>query len=66
MSQDEPVTNESIDRLCALADLPLASERRARLVPMFSGLVAAANERSRKMAQPGHRAILPITRFTER
>ena len=66
MSPEEPVTRESIDRLCALADLPLASERRAKLVPMLSGLVAAADELSRKMAQAGHRAILPITRFTER
>jgi hypothetical protein len=66
MSPEEPVTKESIDRLCALADLPLANERRTKLVPMFSGLVAAANELSRKMAQPPHRAVLPITRFTER
>jgi hypothetical protein len=66
MSPEEPVTRESIDRLCALTALPLASERRAKLVAMFSGLVAAANELSGKMAQAGHRAILPITRFPER
>jgi hypothetical protein len=33
---------------------------------MLSGLVAAANELSRKMAHAGYRAIVPIVRFPER
>ena len=64
--EEAPVTTEAIDRLCALADLPLPAERRARLAPMLSGLVAAANDLSRKMSSAGYRMILPIARFPER
>ena len=66
MSPEEPVTAESIDRLCSLAQLPLSAERRRALAPMLSGLVAAANELSRKMSAARHRAIVPILRFPER
>lgn len=66
MSPAEPVAPESIDRLCALAALPLPAERRRRLTPMLAGLVAAANELSRKMADARHRTIVPIVRFPER
>jgi len=51
MNPQKPVAVESIDRLCALANLPLPAERRARLAPMLADLVAAANELSRKMAR---------------
>lgn len=63
---EAPVTRESIDRLCALADLPLPAERRAALVAPLAGLVAAANELSRKMAEGNRRGVLPITRFPDR
>ena len=66
MSPEDPVTAESIDRLCALADLPVPAHRRPALATMFSGLVAAANELSRKMATAGHRAVAPILRFPQR
>jgi len=67
MANSEPaVTRESIDRLCALADLPLPTERRDALVAPLAGLVAAANELSRKMAEGSRRGMLPITRFPER
>jgi hypothetical protein len=66
VSPQKPVAVESIDRLCALANLPLPAERRARLAPMLSDLVAAANELSRKMARAEHRAIVPLVRFPER
>jgi hypothetical protein len=66
MKNDEPVTKETVERLCAQADLALAPDRRARLVPMLAALIAAANELSRKMAAPAHRSILPILRFPER
>jgi hypothetical protein len=66
MSLHDPVTRESIDRLCALADLPLPAERRAQLAPMLSALVTAANDLSRKMAHAGYRTIGPIARFPER
>ena len=66
MSPHEPVTPESIDRLCALAELPVPAERRRGLALMLSGLVAAANELSRKMADARYRTIVPIVRFPER
>ena len=66
MSPQDFVTRHAIDRLCALADLPLPAERRARLAPMLSGLVAAANDLSRKMSSAEYRTILPIARFPER
>ena len=51
MSPQDFVTRDAIDRLCALADLPLPAERRARLAPMLSGLAAAAR------LDEGHRLI---------
>src|SRR5207247_8688907 len=66
MKSDDPVTRETVERLCALADLPLAPERRARLVPMLSGLIATANDLNRKMAAAAYRTIVPILRFPER
>jgi hypothetical protein len=66
MNREEPVTAESIDRLCRLADLPLAPERRRALAPMLATLVAAANELSAKLSAARHRAIVPILRFPER
>ena len=43
MSRDEPITAESIDRLCSAAQLPLPAERRRALAPMLAQLVVAAN-----------------------
>jgi hypothetical protein len=65
-NNEPPVTRESIDRLCALADLPLPAARRGALVAPLATLVAAANELSRKMAEGSRRGVLPITRFPER
>ena len=66
MSPHEPVTPESIDRLCALADLPVPAERRKGLTLILASLVAAANELSRKMADARYRTVVPILRFPER
>ncbi len=66
MKSEESVTKETVERLCAQAELALAPERRTRLVPMLAGLIGAANELSRKMAAAAHRSILPILRFPER
>lgn len=66
MSVHDPVTAESIDRLCALANLPVPAQRRPVLAAMLSGLVAAANELSRKMAAAEHRPVAPILRFPQR
>jgi hypothetical protein len=64
--KEEPVTRETVDRLCVLADLPLPANRRDKLVAPLAGLVAAANELSRKMAEGSRRGVPPITRFPER
>jgi len=64
--REEPVTRETVDRLCGLADLPLPANRRDKLVAPLAGLVAAANELSRKMAEGRRRGVPPITRFPER
>ena len=66
MTREEPVTAESIDRLCSLARLPLPPARRRALAPMLAQLVSAANELSLKMSAARYRAILPILRFPER
>ena len=66
MSPHDHVTAESIDRLCALADLPVPAHRRPALAAMLSGLLAAANELNRKMAAPEHRTVAPILRFPQR
>jgi len=66
MSSRDLVTRESIDDLCGLAGLPLPPERRARLAPILSSLVTAANDLSRKMADTGYRSVVPILRFPER
>ena len=66
MSAHEPVTPESIDRLCTLAELPVPAERRRGLALMLLDLVAAANELSRKMADARYRTVVPIVRFPER
>jgi hypothetical protein len=66
MSPQNSVTRESIDRLCTLADLPLPAERRARLVPLLSSLVTAANDLSRTMAHAAYRTVVPIAQFPER
>ena len=66
MSQEDPVSRETIDRLCALAALPLPADRRARLAPLLSSLVTAANDLSRKMAHAAYRTVVPIARFPER
>ncbi len=66
MKKEGPVTKETVDRLCVLADLPLPAARRDKLVVPFAGLIAAANELNRKMAEGARRGVLPITRFPER
>ena len=66
MNPAPPVTAESIDHLCALADLPLSPGRRRALAPILAELVAAANELNRTMALARYRGIVPVVRFPER
>jgi hypothetical protein len=63
MSAGPAVTLESITRLCAVADLPVATERQPGLAGMFLELVTAANALSRTMADAKYRTVVPILRF---
>ena len=45
-------------------DLKLKAERRKAVADILSVWVPAANELSRKMAEPQHRALTPNLRFT--
>jgi hypothetical protein len=63
MSARPAVTAESITRLCGVADLAVPADRQPALAAMFSELVTAANELSRKMADATYRTVVPIVRF---
>jgi len=60
----EEFTAKEVEVFEQLADLPLKSERRAAVASILSVWVPAANELSRKMSEPQHRAITPNVRFT--
>ena len=66
MKREEPVTRETVERLCVMADLPRSADRREKLVAGFAALIAAANDLNRKIADGSQRGVLPITRFPER
>ena len=60
----EEFTAKEVEVFERLADLPLKAERRAAVAGILSVWVPAANELSRKMAEPQHRALTPNVRFT--
>ena len=60
----EELTAKEVEVFERLADLPLKAERRAAVAGILSVWVPAANELSRKMAEPQHRALTPNVRFT--
>ena len=60
----EEFTAKEIEVFERLADLPLKAQRRAAVAAILSVWVPAANELSRKMAEPQHRALTPNVRFT--
>jgi hypothetical protein len=57
-------TAKEVEVFERLADLPLKAERRAAVAGILSVWVPAANELSRKMAEPQHRGLTPNVRFT--
>jgi Asp-tRNA(Asn)/Glu-tRNA(Gln) amidotransferase C subunit len=59
----DPIDEESIQQVERLAALPLSPERRALLAPQLKALVDAANELSRKMAEPAFSGLSPQVRF---
>jgi len=59
----EEFTPQDVERFEKLADLKLPAERRVLVAGILSAWVPAANELSRKMAQPQHRGLTPNVRF---
>ena len=60
----EEFSAKEVEVFESLADLPLKAERRAAVAGILSVWVPAANELSRKMAEPQHRALTPNVRFS--
>jgi hypothetical protein len=60
----DEITQKEVEVFEGLADLKLKAERRKAVAGILSVWVPAANELSRKMAEPQHRAVTPNTRFT--
>jgi hypothetical protein len=60
----EEITEKEVEVFEQLADLKLKAERRKAVAGILSAWVPAANELSRKMAEPQHRALTPNVRFT--
>ena len=60
----DETTEQDVEVYEGLADLKLKAERRKAVAGILSVWVPAANELSRKMAEPQHRALTPNTRFT--
>jgi hypothetical protein len=59
----DEITEKEVEVFERLADLKLKAERRAAVAGILSVWVPAANELSRKMAEPRHRALAPNVRF---
>ena len=60
----DEITEKDVEVFEGLADLKLKAERRKAVAGILSVWVPAANELSRKMAEPQHRALTPNLRFT--
>ena len=60
----DETTEKEVEVYERLADLKLKAERRKAVAGILSAWVPAANELSRKMAEPQHRALTPNTRFS--
>lgn len=54
---------EDVGRLAQHAALPLKPERATAVLAVLSAWLPAANELSRKMSDPAHQALLPVTTF---
>ena len=68
MGENPQVSAKTVAAVSVLADLRSSPERQAQLAPLLSGLIAAANELSARMAKAaGHpRSIPPMLGFPER
>lgn len=60
----EEITPKDVETFERLADLKLKPDRRQAIAGILSVWVPAANELSRKMAEPRHRGLTPNVRFS--
>ena len=60
----DEITEREVEVLEGLADLKLKAERRKAVAAILAAWVPAANELSRKMAEPIHRGLGPNVRFS--
>lgn len=60
----DEITEKEVEVFEGLADLKLKAGRRKAVAGILSVWVPAANELSRKMAEPQYRALTPNVRFT--
>ncbi|WP_426241616.1 hypothetical protein [Nocardioides sp. LHG3406-4] len=61
----DAISHDQVRALADAADLPLGDDRLAPMAELLSAWLPAANELSRKMSQPEHDRLMPITVFTQ-
>ena len=64
MTERTEVSEATVRTLANLAGLPLAEGREALLALQLRDWLTAANELNRKMSEPEHQTIMPLTIFT--
>jgi hypothetical protein len=64
MQNPPPAQRPDVAALARCAALDLSAERLAAVEAILSTWIPAANELSRKMSEPTHQALLPVTVFT--
>jgi hypothetical protein len=64
MQTPPPAQRPDVAALARCAALDLSAERLAAAEAILSVWIPAANELSRKMSDPAHQAMLPLTVFT--
>lgn len=57
----EPVSQDDVRSLAAVADLPLGEDRLGVVADLLGSWLPAANELSRKMSAPEYLETMPIT-----
>jgi hypothetical protein len=64
--ESQPGAPKPVDvaTLAAYAALPLSPARVAAVETVLSAWIADANELSRKMSDPAHQSLMPVTTFT--
>jgi hypothetical protein len=64
MQTPPPAGHVDVTALARCAALDLSPERLAAVEAILSAWIPAANELSRKMSEPAHQVLMPVTVFT--